>query len=109
MREEKTVGLGRKILTSDDTPERFGMDARLAVQVLRDLGRVHAAGEYLASLDPFTQEHEAAADAFDQAAAVLDAYPSALLLDLAMQVERCLGALPGSEREHEAMQLRSRV
>lgn len=105
------MGVARKMLTSDDTPERLEVDARLAVQVLRDLGRVHAAGEHLASLDPFTQmgEHEAAAEAFEQAAGVLDEYPSALLLALAVEVQQVLGALPGSEREHEASPIRSQA
>ncbi|AFD28230.1 hypothetical protein DGo_PF0007 (plasmid) [Deinococcus gobiensis I-0] len=46
-------------------------------------------------------------DEFDAASRIVDAYPAALLSALAYAVEQRFGALPGSEREQEAMRVRN--
>ncbi|KQR37696.1 hypothetical protein ASF71_22155 [Deinococcus sp. Leaf326] len=46
---------------------------------------------------------------FDAASRIVDAYPAALLWGLACAVEQQLGALPGSEREREAMFVKNRA
>ncbi|KQR12471.1 hypothetical protein ASF71_20575 [Deinococcus sp. Leaf326] len=49
------------------------------------------------------QIFSADSDEFDAVYRIVDAYPAALLWALACAVEQRLGALPGSEREHEAV------
>lgn len=84
-------------------------DPRLATQLLRDLGRAHAAAEVVANLRESAPEsvREVAFKEFDTASRIVDAYPAALILALTAQVEQRLGALPGSEREREAMRVRT--
>lgn len=91
------------------TGDLHTLDVRLATQLLRDLGRAHAAAEVVAELRESAPEsvRESAFEEFDTASRIVDAYLAALILALADQVERHLGALPGSEREHEAVRIRS--
>ena len=99
----------RAVSSRPDAEASSRLDPRLAAQVLRDLARAHAAAEQVAELDEAASEDLRAAvfDEFDGASRIVDAYPAALLSALACAVEQRFGALPGSEREQEAVSVRS--
>lgn len=99
----------RAVSTCPDAEDGSRPDPRLATQVLRDLARAHAAAEQVAGLCEAAPEdlRTAIFGEFDAASRIVDAYPAALLWALAYLIEHQVGALPGSEREHEAVSARS--
>ena len=99
----------RAVSTCPDTEDGSRPDPRLATQILRDLARAHAAAEQVAGLCEAAPEDLRAVvfNEFDAASRIVDVYPAALLSALADAVEQQLGALPGSEREQEAVPVRN--
>lgn len=85
------------------------LDLRLVTRLFRDLGREHAAAEVVAKLRESAPASvgEAAFETFYTASRIVDAYPTALILALADQIEQHLEALPGHEQEVEAVCLRA--